>query len=199
MTTLEQKIQEHAEQRRPALTVEVRKFLPHAGIDGSVIIREVNSADELDATEAAVTRRRKTLTALPKEYVAEFLSDPKFLADVQNVETLWRATRDAADPTKPAFTSAEVMHKVMTTYELQTLWAYYERARLLAAPEAGTPSRESVHRLAATVGEPASMETAIDALMALPRSVVVEMFVILAQSWLAFQHADPAPQGSDPG
>ena len=126
MTTIAERIKAHAAQR-PTLTVELRSFLA-SDIDGAIKMRALNVAEDSDAAKAAVAFRKGVLVDLPAQFVQEFLADPTFLDDARCVEKLWRASRDPADVSKPAFPSAQWMREQMTHEELQALYGFYERA-----------------------------------------------------------------------
>lgn len=176
---LAERIKAHAA-ARPMITVRLADFLA-SEIEGEIKMIALSSAEEADAVKAAVEYRRSLLTQLPEKFIREFLEDPTFLDDARSIEKLFRSARDADDPSKPAFPSAQWLREQLTIEELTCLFGFYEKA-IVAASRTPEPIDEDafvflIHGSAANFGT----DKADLALMRLSKSVLADLFIRLAE------------------
>lgn len=118
---------------RPTLDVDLVGIVRDGSVTGTIKLRALTVAEECDATEAAVAFRKRALSALPEKHAAAFLEDASFLEDAKITERLWRAARDADDPSKPAFPSAEWMRQHFTTDEMARIGDRFVKAQAINA------------------------------------------------------------------
>lgn len=161
---------------RPCVTVALSDIIAEP-IEGSFVMRALTADEEHEATAAAVTFRKSTLSSLPEAHATAFLNDASFLEDAKWVERLWRSARSADDHDKPAFESAAWVRKNFTPGELSVMVEWYRRAESLMSktPEVLTlEQRRSLRRGCAMM---AKTDFPDRILSGLPRHVLADLFI----------------------
>jgi hypothetical protein len=111
--------------------VDVTDFLDHSGQPLPRI--EFRILKSREAGEAAIAAHaqasRDSVRRRAERGFDTLIQDPDFLNDIKNVEALWRACRDADDPSLPAFPSPEWMLDNLDTDQIVALIRIYGDCR----------------------------------------------------------------------
>lgn len=168
---------------RPSVRVKLSDVLFQCACDDEFIVRVLVTGEIADAVAAAVEERKRVIGAVPEQQRAPLLEDPTILEDAKTVEMLWRACRDAGDPSVPAFPSSKFMRDHMTAEEMDTLASFYSRACAAASriPRALTvPERNA---MAVVIAANKDSDGADAVLLAMPKPALVDWAVWLAGEW----------------
>lgn len=117
------------EMPRPTKLVDFPRMVNGEPV-GELAIRILTQEEQMICTAAAEDLTRKHI----KEGKKDELGYDRIFTDALTVELLFRACRDASDPTRPAFPSPKQIREILTTDECATLFNHYLTIQLELGP-----------------------------------------------------------------